>query len=286
MGLGFRVGWVVAAAISFAQLAQAANPVWRVTNTRGQTLYLAGSIHALRSADYPLPAAFNQAFESSSRLAFEVDQNALKRSSADILRLGKYPAGDNLKKHVDPRTYEYVRRVFALMHVPETKFAEYRPWLLSLMLDSPSVRGLSEDLGVEEFLMRRATTNKKPAVGLETAREHTQVFSGMSDVQAEATLLLTFLPRAAGDISSAQLITAWRRGDIDVLWHAVHDSFRDFPSLGERLLEDRNRAWIPKIEGYFASDQTYMVTVGAAHMGGPQGLHALLKARGYHIDPL
>lgn len=286
MGLGFRVGWIVAAAIAFAQLAQAANPVWRVTNTRGQTLYLAGSIHALRSADYPLPAAFNQAFESSSRLAFEVDQQALKRSSADILRLGKYPAGDNLKKHVDPRTYDYVRRVFALMHVPETKFVEYRPWLLSLMLDSPAVRGLSEDLGVEEFLMRRAATNKKPSVGLETAHEHAQVFSGMSDVQAEATLLLTFLPRAAGDISSAQLITAWRRGDIDVLWHAVHDSFREFPSLGERLLEDRNRAWIPKIEGYFASGQTYMVTVGAAHMGGPQGLHALLKARGYRIDPL
>jgi uncharacterized protein YbaP (TraB family) len=64
------------------------------------------------------------------------------------------------------------------------------------------------------------------------------------------------------------------------------DGFRDFPSLGERLLAVRNRNWIPKIEQYLRSGQTYFVVVGAAHMGGPEGILALLRARGYKIEQL
>jgi len=36
-----------------------------------------------------------------------------------LLRAGTYPKGDNLKRHVDPRTYGYIRRFFALANVPE-----------------------------------------------------------------------------------------------------------------------------------------------------------------------
>src|SRR6187402_591110 len=47
--------------------ARAASPVWKVTRAEGGMLYLGGSIHALRKADYPLPAAFDNALAKSSR---------------------------------------------------------------------------------------------------------------------------------------------------------------------------------------------------------------------------
>jgi uncharacterized protein YbaP (TraB family) len=34
------------------------------------------------------------------------------------------------------------------------------------------------------------------------------------------------------------------------------------------------------------SGQTYFVVVGSAHMGGPDGVLALLQARGYKIEQL
>lgn len=277
---------LLATLVGFAISANAAAPVWRVTNARGQELYLAGSMHALRSVDYPLPAEFNRAFEASSRLSFEVEPDTLRRSSESMVRAGKYPAGDSLRSHVDPRTYEYVQRVFKLLHVPEDEYAHYRPWLLSFLLESGGMKGLSQSLGVEEFLTSRARANRKPTGGLESANEHAAVFAGLSDVQAEATLLLTFIPREKAVTSGSGVMSAWRRGDADSLWHSVHDGYRDYPALGERLLEDRNRRWIPKIEGYIKSGQTYMVTVGAAHMGGPSGLVALLKARGFRVEQL
>jgi uncharacterized protein YbaP (TraB family) len=278
---------VFALATSFATRAHAASAcVWKITGPNGGTVFLGGSIHALRGTDYPLPPAYNRAFDSSARLAFEVDLKALSDSSKSVIKLGQYPKGDSLKNHVDPRTYDYVRRVFALLKVPEGKFAQFRPWMLVLMLESPGLHGLSGNLGVDEFLERRARANSKPMSGLESVREHTEVFSTLSDRQSEALLLLTFIPHEHASEESARLMNAWRRGDVDTLTGMMRDSFRDFPAFGERLIGARNRRWIPKIEGFLRSGKTYFVVVGAAHMGGAEGLLALLKVRGYRVEQL
>jgi uncharacterized protein YbaP (TraB family) len=154
-----------------------------------------------------------------------------------------------------------------------------------LTLEAPSLYGRSEQLGVEEYLIRRAQTNRKPIVGLESAREHMEIFSGLSDRQSEAYLLLIFIPATNGSASES-VTAAWRRGDPDVLTHSFQASFQDFPSLSERLLDIRNRAWIPKIEEYLRSGQTYFVVVGAAHIGGPNGVLSLLRRQGYRVEQL
>ena len=261
--------------------------VWKVTSAAGNVLFLAGSIHALQSTDYPLPSAYNRAFDASERLVCEVDPKALVESSKGLLKAGEYPKGDSLKNHVDPRTYDYLRRVFKLLNVPESKFARYRPWFLSLVLQAPALHGMSETLGVEEFLLRRARANSKPVSGLESAREHADVFLGLTDHQSEAMLLMMFLPtqRRRGSTGD-EIARAWRRGDADTDTRIMLDEFRNFPSLADRFLTDRNRKWIPKIEAYLQSGKTYFVVAGAAHMGGPNGIIALLRDRGYHIEEL
>jgi uncharacterized protein len=277
---------IAAALVSVTNYSQAAC-VWKVTSGTGNVLYLAGSIHALQSTDYPLPSAYNRAFDASERLVCEVDPKALEESSKGLLKAGEYPKGDSLKYHVDPRTYDYLRRLFGLMKVPETKFARYRPWFLSLMLQEPALYGMSETLGVEEFLIQRARANGKPVLGLESAREHADIFLGLSDRQSEAMLLIMFIPAERGSGSAGDVLAnAWRRGDADTDTRIFMDGFRDFPSLADRLLTNRNRKWIPKIEGYLRSGKTYLVIAGAAHMGGPSGVPALLRERGYRIEQL
>ena len=266
--------------------ATAASCVWKVSGPTGGTLYLAGSWHALRSTDYPLPGAFNRAFDASSRLAYEISPKDLQNSSKVLDRAGEYPKGDNLKNHVDPRTYSYLRRFFGLLYISEDKFTKYRPWYLSMMLEAPSQHGLSHELGVERFFEKRAKASAKPIVGLESLREHIEVFSGLSDRGSEALLLITFIPADKDSPDFARVMAAWRRGDADLLARVTNNSYHDYPAMGERLLAQRNRNWIPKIEEYLRSGQTYFVVVGAAHMGGPGGVLALLRARGYKIEQL
>ena len=77
---------VVSALVIFSVSHVDAASVWKVTAPSGGTLYLGGSIHALHSADYPLPTAYNRAFDASTHLSFEVDRAKLD-SSAESLSL-------------------------------------------------------------------------------------------------------------------------------------------------------------------------------------------------------
>jgi uncharacterized protein YbaP (TraB family) len=263
-----------------------ASCVWKVSAANGSTLYLGGSIHALKSSDYPLPSSYNRALDASTRVVFESDPSGAKEETKIFERTGQYSTGDSLKKHVDPRTYDYLRRVFKLMGVPEEKFSKFRPWALVLFLQSPSLHGLSGELGVEGFLKKRALANAKQISGLESSREHIEVFSGLTDRQSEALLLITFIPNEQTTKGLSPMIDAWRHGDVETLNRDLNNGFRDFPSMGERMLGERNRRWIPKIENYLRSGQTYFVVAGAGHMGGSDGLVALLRSRGYQVDQL
>jgi uncharacterized protein YbaP (TraB family) len=247
-------------------------------------MYLGGSVHALRNADYPLPAAYDRALDGSSRVVFEDDPKTGDREAKELFRAGKYPKGDTLKNHVDPRTYAYVRRFFALVHVPESEFAKYRPWFINLMLSSPSSENWQ--LGIEQYLQRRAASNAKPISGLESPKEHNAFFVNLTDRESEALLLILFIDAAREGPTGSNLIKAWRRGDAETLNRIVRESFQDFPSLARDLIDARNRNWLSKIKGYLRSGQTYFVVVGAGHMGGPNGLLALLKSRGCKIEQL
>lgn len=273
---------LIAAASIGQTSAFAKSCVWKVSAPNGHALYLGGSFHALRPEDHPIPAEFNRAFDASSRLVFEEDPKKGEAAFRALLKAGQYPKGDSLKNHVDPRTYAYLRRFFALLNVPEDKYSSFRPWLIDLILSSPPPEWAK--LGVERVLEDRAKKNSKPISGLESPDEHNRVFSGLNDRQGEALLLVLFINAGRENSSGTNMIAAWRRGDEETLERTMRESFRDFPAMASRLLDQRNRNWVPKIEGYLRSNQTYFVVVGAAHLGGPNGLLALLRARGYKLE--
>jgi uncharacterized protein YbaP (TraB family) len=225
------------------------------------------------------------AFDAANRLAFEIAPKDLENMSKALPHAAEYPRGDSLKNHVDPRTYDYLRRFFSLRNVTEDKFARYRPWFLAMSLRSGGGE-FSGRLGVEMFFERRAATNSKPVTGLESLKEHIEVFSGLSDRSGEALLLITLIPTDKATPDFDRMIKAWRAGNADFLANAVHAGFHDFPAMADRLLGMRNRNWVPKLEQFMRSGKTYFVIVGAGHLGGADGLVALLKARGCQIQQL
>ena len=95
---------------------------------------------------------------------------------------------------------------------------------------------------------------------------------------------MTFIPTAS--TSKTEIVKTWKRGDVDSLTRSSLNAFAEYPAFGERLLGMRNRAWMPKIESYLRSGETYFVVVGAAHLGGSQGLLSLLKQRDYALEQL
>lgn len=57
-------------------------------------------------------------------------------------------------------------------------------------------------------------------------------------------------------------------------------STAEITRLDDRLLNERNRDWLPKLETMFANGDVFVV-VGADHLIGPRGVIAMLAARGF-----
>ena len=81
----------------------------------------------------------------------------------------------------------------------------------------------------------------------------------------------------------AEACRAWKAGDLSTVERFVLQDLKDDPLMYQRLLVERNRNWLPKIEALFARPGRAFVVVGAAHLVGPDGLLAMLKARGIRV---
>ena len=80
------------------------------------------------------------------------------------------------------------------------------------------------------------------------------------------------------------LVDAWRAGDAAAVERIVLKDLAQEPQLYQRLLVERNKNWLPKLEALFSRPGHAFVVVGAAHLVGPDGLIAMLKAKGYTVE--
>src|SRR5210317_60981 len=83
--------------------ALAASPVWLVESGANK-LYLGGTVHILRHRDYPLPAAFNIAYDQSQRIAFEVDIGETRQPEfhQQLVEATTLPGGTRIEQLLEP----------------------------------------------------------------------------------------------------------------------------------------------------------------------------------------
>ena len=86
--------------------------------------------------------------------------------------------------------------------------------------------------------------------------------------------------------SVGALARAWKAGDVATIEGLALDDLKAEPGMYQRLLIDRNRNWLPKIEALFARPKPVFVIVGAAHLVGTDGLLSVLRSRGYTVAQL
>src|SRR6058998_407136 len=92
--------------------------VWRVTNAEAP-FYLVGSIHALSTKDYPLPAPYDLALKNSTRFVFEFDPNRATEFERKFEAAAKYPIGQDIRSKIDPALLTWLRQnIFTMQPEP------------------------------------------------------------------------------------------------------------------------------------------------------------------------
>lgn len=264
-------------------------PVWRVTDGES-TVYLGGTVHLLRSEDYPLPEEFDQAYEGSSELFFETDISSMNDLSvqAQMLQQLTYSDGRTLKDVLDTEAYAALETYTAGVGMPLMMLEQFKPGMIVSTLQVLEFQRMGfTPQGVDAFFNAQALTDGKSVGALETLDEQIGFLAAMGEgVESE------FIMMSLEDLDSTaklmdEMIGAWRVGDSQALQTLfVDDMLERAPAVYDSLLRQRNLRWVPQIEAMFNDQDTEFVLVGAAHLVGADGLVELLRARGYNIFKL
>lgn len=264
--------------------ADARAAVWAVKGTRN-TVYLAGSVHALPQGRAQLPPQLELAYDASDAIVMEVDLDDLNPLEAVqfLTERGTLPAPQTLADVIGADKYSTVIKRAHSIDLPELAISRLEPWAAAMVLTQFALMktGFDPQLGIDMQLTDRARSDGKPIDGLETVGEQLGIFDARSESEQ-----IKFLVDAARDVPDMQrdldrLIVAWRSGDLRALEREFRKERAQAPALYDELLGARNRKWMPKIEALLGEERNYLVLVGTLHFVGRDGLLALLTRSGH-----
>jgi len=256
--------------------------LWRVTNARAP-FYLLGSVHALQRSDYDKAPAVEEAIKQSQLILFEIDPKEDQTFATKLGAAARLPRGEQIRGKISPKTYNYLRKITI------NGMAEWQhlyPWAVAMLLEYPSLRGVSTIYGVDNHVAEMARRYSKRTGGVETADEHVHVFSDMHMIEGEVYLLQALVHAAEASPQFQLDVAAWKSGDTNRLYAMHARRMKEAPTVWWRLLDRRNAKWIPRLEAGIKSGTPTLVVAGALHFSGPRSVIALLQKRGYKIEQL
>jgi hypothetical protein len=269
-------------------LARGKHILWTVQGKQN-TVYLLGSVHALRAGDAALSDVAERAYEDSESLVMEIDLDDPREADPAAMlevmqRQALLPEGQTLRG-VLGSDYESLNRRAQQSGVDLGLFDRFAPWMVATTLLQLELakRGFSPEMGIEQVLARRAAGDQKPVQGLETTAQQLELLAGMPMPMQKRFLVMTLDESAQLDQQVGELVAAWKAGDTDTLASLLSDEFDEFPDLYRRLTVDRNRAWVGTLVDLLDDRDDYLVVVGALHLVGKDSVVDLLEQRGYEV---
>jgi uncharacterized protein YbaP (TraB family) len=255
--------------------------------TKSSTVYFLGSLHLLKRDAYPLESVIEKAYATSQKIIFETDIAAMKDPvvQAKILELGLYPEGQNLYQNLDGGTRRLLENKLSGLGLPLEHFARFKPWVVALTLASLELQrlGFDPNYGIDIYFFHRAVKDGKEIGYLEPAEYQLNLFAKMNKQDQSSFLNQTLRDLELVLQLAGEIVSYWKTGDAESLHALLFKSFKDYPNIHARLLIQRNKKWVSKIENVTREKKNVLVVVGVGHLVGPDGLLDLLKERGYKL---
>lgn len=255
--------------------------------TNSSMVYFLGSLHLLKRDAYPLESVIEKAYATSKKIIFETDIAAMKDPvvQAKMLELGLYPEGQNLYLNLDGGTRRLLENKLSGLGLPLEHLARFKPWVVALTLASLELQrlGFDPNYGIDIHFFHRAVKDGKEIGYLEPAEYQLNLLAKMNKQDQSSFLNQTLRDLELVLQLVGEMVSYWKTGDAESLHALLFKSFKDYPNIHARLLIQRNKKWISKIENLMGEKKNVLVVVGVGHLVGPDGLLDLLRKRGYKL---
>jgi uncharacterized protein YbaP (TraB family) len=251
--------------------------LWEVSGRNGEKAWLFGTIHALPEGVQWRTAAFDAAFAEADVLLVEIGDLGNSGAAAEAFdRFAKSQGLPALSSRVARGDRPALEALMERAGMDDADFRDTETWAAALLLGN-AVRESDPANGVDRDLLDEG----RPVEGLETFTGQFARFDALDEPAQRA--LLAAVAREARLDDGEERVIAWLVGDVNGLAGQVDSSLAASPVLRQELVMERNELFAARIVAAIEGRREPFVAVGAGHMLGPDGLPALLAARGYTV---
>lgn len=279
---------LMAVLFAFVAGAASAEPAVWVVKSPTATVVLFGSVHLLPPDLVWEPARLKTALAAANDVWFEIpidDASNLAASQA-ALAAGLQPTGKSLSTLLSHRDQSRLARAAQVCGLPIEGLDRLQPWLADVTISVASYR--LAGAVVEDGVERQLSAAIRPDVtrrAFETPLEQIGYLAAAPVPDQVASLRETLDELAEGPESYKRLVRAWMAGDARAIRReALRPMMSQAPGVYKSLVADRNHRWVETITARLQGSGEAVVVVGVGHLVGPDGVPALLRARGFTVD--
>ncbi|WP_010403805.1 TraB/GumN family protein [Sphingomonas echinoides] len=255
-----------------------ADPALWVVKDKDTTIYLFGTIHALKPQLSWFDSAVRKAFDASGQLVLEIPLPTQEQAKAVIVPLAMDATGKPLTQKLSAEDRKVYAAAMAKLGIPETAFDTFEPWFAGVTLAQIELQkaGFNAAEGVEVALNAAATASGKPVSGLETLEQQLGYFHTLPQADQIAFLISSAKEIDKFDATINAMLDRWKAGDAEGLSALMNEDLSSQPNLYKVLLADRNARWADWIDNRLKTPGTVFIAVGAGHLAGKDSVQAYL----------
>ncbi|QUS35763.1 TraB/GumN family protein [Falsirhodobacter algicola] len=282
-----------------ARVPYAQGNLWRATRGNS-TVWLVGTYHL---GDPRTEAALQRIaplLSRATRLLVEAGPEEEARLAAHlrthpeaIMTPADAPA---LADSLPPDEGDALTRALAARGVTGDAAARMRPWYAAMLLGiAPCAMGPDAAEGLDHRLIDMAKAQDIPITALEPYDTLLTLFADQSQAEQLDMIRLALPDEPASADQAVTLADAYFAADSRRMWEYLRlfgtdprpqtETDRDYAQMEERLLSQRNRAWVPVLETHSA-EGAVLAAFGALHLSGDHGVLALMHRAGFTLTRL
>lgn len=285
---GFSLCFLLGFTLVYAQLpptkhkrVKAESLLWKIEGKGlNEPSYVFGTIHMICSDNYFWTDSMQNALMATQQLCLELPMADTNMQAATMEALA-LPEGKLLKDYFSAADYLKISKFLNdSLGLPIDAFEQFKPFLLYSILALKSV-DCETPIAYENKLMEKEIARKLPVIGLETLQEQLSIFEGLPKGDLSQMIIKLADSLAYSRAQYQLMVREYTAQNLDALYQLALDS-PGFERFKDRLLDERNRRWVPKIEEIMGKVPTFFA-VGAGHLPGKNGVLNLLRTAGYQV---
>ncbi len=265
----------------------------------GEVSWLFGTMHVTDPRVVALPAGVDKALGAAATVVIEttdvLDPAAMLSTIMRDPELTQFTDDTTLRSLIPPEDLPMVEAALRSRGIPIVTIDKMKPWMLSAMVAMPACETARVKAGepiLDIALARRAQAAGQRLVGLESIGEQLGAMASLPmDLHIEGLVETLRLGERMDDIMET-MVAIYLSGRPGLFWPffraalpAGEEGASAYAAFEEAMVTARNRTMAERA-ALLIEDGGAFIAVGALHLPGPEGLVALLKARGYEVEPL